>query len=152
MYWLHRQQGLSMLEVMVAVAILGVVGVALMTGLNGAFRAQDISREQVRAENLARAQLEYVREQTYFAAPSNPYIIPPGDDPGAYSVPPPGVVVPQGYEIIVTITQYCDGLGPDGEPGGDSDCYVTADIQMNTVRVSREGKGLVVVEDLKTRR
>ena len=143
MCWLHRQQGLSMLEVMVALAILGVAGVGLMTGLNGAFRAQDISREQVRAENLARAQLEYIREVDYHLD----YNVAETDCiPGC--VPPPGVVVPQGYLITVATDLYCDDTG---EPGFEP-CYNPANIQQNTVRVSREGKGLVVVEDLKTRR
>ncbi len=121
-----------------AVGILGVAGVALLLGMNTAFRSQDISREQVRGENLARAQLEYIRELTF-------------DEDGPYAINP-DASTPSDYSITVTTIDYCDGLGPDGVPGGDSDCYDSADIQKNTVSVFRNGKGLVVVEDLKTRR
>ena len=38
-----------------AVGILGVAGVALLLGMSTAFRTQDISREQVQGENLARS-------------------------------------------------------------------------------------------------
>jgi len=145
---LNRQHGVSMLEIMVAMAILGVAGVALLLGMNTAFRSQDISQEQVRGENLARSQLEYIREQAYFTPPSVPYLIPPGNDPGAYTVPPPVVVIPSDYSITVTTDQYCDGVGD----GGFAPCYDPAEIQKNTVRVFRNGKGLVVVEDLKTNR
>ena len=135
---LNGQHGVSMLEIMVAMAILGVAGVALLLGMNTAFRSQDISREQVQGENLARSQLEYIREQTFITG-------------GSYAINPDAVIPPD-YSITATTTDYCDGLGPDGVPGGDSDCYDPADIKLNTVSVFREGKGLVVVEDLKTRR
>ena len=135
---LNRQHGVSLLETMVAVGILGVAGVALLLGMSTAFRTQDISREQVQGENLARSQLEYIREVPY-------------DEDGPYAINP-DVFIPSDYSITVTTNDYCDGLGPDGVPGGDSDCYEPADIQKNTVKVFRAGKGLIVLEDLKTRR
>lgn len=142
---------MTMLEIMVAVGILGVAGVALLLGLSSAFRAQDISREQVQGENLARAQLEYIRFVDYDLDYNDGCTLNTTPIPGD-CVPPPDTFVPSDYTITVTTNVYCDGLGPDGVPGEDSDCYSPADIQLNTVRVFREGKGLVVVEDLKTRR
>lgn len=131
---LNRQHGVSMLEIMVAMAILGVAGVALLLGMNTAFRSQDISREQVQGENLARAQLEYIREQTFITG-------------GSYAINPDAVIPPD-YSITATTTDYCDGVGD----GVFAPCYDPAEIQKNTVRVFRNGEGLVVVEDLKTNR
>jgi prepilin-type N-terminal cleavage/methylation domain-containing protein len=139
----NRQHGVSMLEIMVAMGILGVAGIALLLSMSTAFRSQDISREQVRGENLVRSQLEYIREQAYFTPPSLPYLIPPGNDPGAYTVPPPVATVPSDYTITVTITQYCDSEGT---------CYDINQIQQNTVRVFRNEEELIAVEDLKANR
>ena len=135
----HRrrgQDGLTLMEMLVSMAILGVIGVGFMSGMTTAFRARDISRERVTAENLARNQLEYIRYVAYDAL-----------DYGA-EVPPPSITVPAGYSITVTTTDYCDGTG---EPGFEP-CYDPANIQKNTVKVSRDGRTLVTVEDLKTRR
>ena len=147
---LHRQHGVSMLEIMVAVGILGVAGVALLLGMNTAFRSQDISREQVRGENLARAQLEYIRFVDYDSNYSDGCTL--NAIPVPVCVPPPDALIPSDYSITVTTSDYCDGLGPDGLPGGDSDCYPSAEIQKNAVSVFRNGKGLIVVEDLRTKR
>lgn len=144
---LRGQRGLTLLEVIVGLAILGAVGVAFMSGLTGAFRAEDITQEHVKAENLARAQLEYIRYCAYYIPPSVPYTLPSGSPPctppvsSPYTVPPPGASIPSGYSITVTVGQYCDATPT---------CYDISQIQKNTVRVLRDGKGLTTVEDLKT--
>lgn len=124
------QEGLTLIEMIVSVAILSVIGVGFMSGMTTAFRARDISGERIIAENLARSQLEYIRYVDY--------------DVLDYDWPP-AITPPAGYTITVTTTQYCDTQSPPV-------CYDPADIQKNTVRVSRDGKTLVTVEDLKTRR
>ena len=116
--------GFTLLEMLVAVAILGLVGVGIMAALGTGFRSQDITREQVRAENLVRGALEEIRNQTYLAS---------------YTLTVP---VPSGYSIAVDTQPYC--LAPD--------CQSDDNIQKNTVTVSRDGKHLVTIEDLKTRR
>ena len=137
---LLKQEGFSLLEVMIALGILGIVGIGFMVGLSGAFRLQDRTIEQVRASNLARGHLEHIRSLAY--------------NPAGYDADmhPPGPFIPQGYSIAVTTSQYCDGLGPDGVPGGASDCYPTSEIQKNTVKVSRDDRVILTVEDLKTKR
>ena len=135
----HRrrgQEGLTLIEMIVSVAILSVIGVGFMSGMTTAFRARDISSERIIAENLARGQLEYIRYIDYDALDYNS------------DVPPPAITVPAGSSITVTTTDYCDDTG---EPGFEP-CYDPADIQKNTVKVTRDGKTLVTVEDLKTRR
>ena len=127
----HAEGGFTLLEVIVALGIFGVVGVAFIIALSSAFQTQDITREQVQGENLARAQLEYIRSQDFVQAPA-PYITPAS-----------GISVPPGYSITVQTTQYVD-------PSGTA--YPVAEIQKNTVTVSRDGKSLVTVEDLKTLR
>lgn len=105
-----------------------------MSALGTAYRAQNINREQVRAQNLARAALEEVRFLAY--------------DPTGYQAEVDAIPRPAGYSITVTTGEYCNGVG---EPGYEP-CFNSNNIQKNTVKVSRDGKGLVTIEDLKTRR
>ena len=127
----HTEGGFTLLEVIVALGIFGVVSVAFIISLSTAFQTQAINEEQVQGENLARAQLEYIRNQVFVEAPA-PYITPAS-----------GITVPPDYDITVQTTVYVDPAGTAYPPG---------DIQKNTVTVSRNGKTLVTVEDLKTRR
>ena len=129
------QGGFGLLEMLVAVGILAMVGVAFMAALGTGYQSQDLTRERVTGENLARAALEKIRSLPYedTAIPS-PY----EDD--LLTVP-----TPVGYSISVTTEDFC---AP--EPG----CLPVTDfnIQKNTVTVSRGGKMVVSVEDLKARR
>ena len=78
-------RGFTLIEVLVALGIFGMVGVAFMLALQGGWNAARISDEQLTAENLARVQLEYIRSEPYFDPGlygGVPYAIPPGSDPG----------------------------------------------------------------------
>lgn len=147
------QRGIGMLETLLALGVLGFVGVAFMTALGVSFKSTDINDEQVTGENLVRTQLEYIRDQDYCLpdpapTPSTPYTIP--TDGGCvaagatYDVPPPGVTLPPGYTITLEIAQYCGG-----EP---EVCYAVAQIQKLTARVFHGGKPVAKIEDLKTYR
>jgi type II secretory pathway pseudopilin PulG len=150
--WLKRPRfarggsGLGLLETVVALGVLGFIGVAFMTALSSSFKGTDITKEQVMAENLARTQLEYIRDQSYCIPPGAPYFIPPGSC-GTYEVPPTGVTLPPRYSIIVGVHEYCDGQGP--EPGG---CYDVQEIQNVTAAVFHDGELVTKIDDLKTNR
>ena len=60
-----RQKGVMLLEVLVGLAILGVIAVAYMNGLTSTFKAIGISQERVAAESLAKSQIEYIKVQDY---------------------------------------------------------------------------------------
>ncbi len=119
-----REQGFSLIEMLVALAILGLVGVAFALALQAALRAEDITGERVTSENLARAQLEEIRNQGFLSSYTS-------------SVP-----VPQGYAIAIDTQPFCTP-----EP-----CTPDGNLQMNTVTVSRGGRTLVRIEDLKAGR
>ncbi len=59
------QKGVMLLEVLVGLAILGVIAVAYMNGLTSTFNAISISQERVAAESLAKSQIEYIKVQDY---------------------------------------------------------------------------------------
>jgi len=60
-----RARGFTMIEVVIAIAIIGIIGVAVMSALATASMTLIIADERATAESLARSQLEYVKSQTY---------------------------------------------------------------------------------------
>ena len=90
---------MALLETLVALAILGLVAVAFLSGLSTAARATFIADEQATAESLARSQMEYVKSQDYSDAPWA-YELPPDTPPNPPSwwdpdAPP---TLPAGYD------------------------------------------------------
>ena len=59
------QRGVALLEILVGLAILGVIGVAFISGMTDTFKAMGISQEKVAAESLAKSQIEYLKVQDY---------------------------------------------------------------------------------------
>ncbi len=59
------QRGVALFEILVGLAILGVIGVAFLSGMTDTFRAIGISQERVAAESLAKSQIEYLKVQDY---------------------------------------------------------------------------------------
>ena len=123
-------RGFTLIEVLVALAILGLVGVGIMSGLRTGLRAQDHNRVEVVGENLARAVLEDIRFEPYL---------------DSYASSTADVPVPSGYSFSVTTEPYCDTGPPPCEPYNN-------DLQKTTVAVSRGVQGVITVEDLKVRR
>ena len=117
------QKGLGLVESLVAVAILGSSAVAFAVALSAgsiAVREQD---QQVMAQSLVQAQLEYVKGYTY--------------EPEATTYP--AVDAPEGYSVSVAV-------GSIPEAGDDTD------IQRITATVSRGGDNILSVEDYKVNR
>lgn len=62
---IKNERGMTLIEVLIALAILGLVAVAFLSGLTTASRALLIADERTTAESLARSQMEYVKSQGY---------------------------------------------------------------------------------------
>lgn len=60
-----NERGFSLIEVVIALLLLGIIGVALLSGLATASKAIYIADERATAESLARSQMEYVKKQPY---------------------------------------------------------------------------------------
>ena len=139
---MSNQRGFSIIETLIAIGIFGVIGVAFITALRTGYSATAVTDEKVTAENLVRVQLEGIRSESYFIPPSVPYLIPPGNDPGAYPVPPSGITPPPEYTLSVEISQFCDSTG----------CHPINEIQQIVARISRVGDLVTSISDLKTNR
>jgi len=125
------QGGLTLVETLVALGILGFIGVGFMTALSTGFRSEAIKEEQVLGHNLVRAALEEIRSQDYLDSAS----------PSPYTITVP---LPAGYSISVDTQDFC---WPPPDP-----CTPDGNLQKNTATVSRDGDIVVTVEDLKARR
>lgn len=97
-----NEKGFGLIEVVIALLLLGIIGVALLSGLATASKALVIADERATAESLARSQMEYVKNQPYAASYSAP--IPQDYVDAGYSVPPIDVDVIKGGLQKITIT------------------------------------------------
>jgi type II secretory pathway pseudopilin PulG len=92
MRWLktfaYREQGITLVETAVALAILGVIVVTFLSGLATTSRATGFVDEQTTAESLAQSQMEWVKnaEYLYGATQYSPAPLPSGKDYINYSV------------------------------------------------------------------
>ena len=59
------EKGFTLIEVVIAIAILGIIAAAFMAALAGASRAIFVADERATAESLARSQMEDVKELDY---------------------------------------------------------------------------------------
>jgi prepilin-type N-terminal cleavage/methylation domain-containing protein len=62
---MKSEKGFSLLEVMLAVALIGIIAVGLLLGFGGASRTMSIADERATAESLLRSQMEYIKNQPY---------------------------------------------------------------------------------------
>ena len=65
-----NSKGFSLVEVLIGLALLGLVAVTLLGGLSTAFKADIIADERSTAQSLAQSQMEYVKSQNYSSAPA----------------------------------------------------------------------------------
>jgi prepilin-type N-terminal cleavage/methylation domain-containing protein len=102
---MKNQAGFAMLEVLVSLALMGIVVAGILSALATSSRATITNDVQTTAQNLAECQMEYMRSQ--------PYDSDVGHDPPTYTVL---ADIPASYSVS------CDAvrLDPD-EDGYDDD-------------------------------
>lgn len=116
---LRGQQGFTLVEILLAVSVLGIVGASIMSGLNVSSRTITTIREITTAESLTRTQTEYIRRCEYDYRKAETTLSDNIDDPTQNYVPvvstadflPSGVICIE-EELIQytykTSTQFCN--------------------------------------------
>jgi len=83
-------RGFSLIEVSIAIALIGVIAIAVLGALSYASTVLISTDRQATAESLAKSQMEYIKNQEYEEAP---------DGGAAPYVEIPGMSIPAGYTI-----------------------------------------------------
>jgi prepilin-type N-terminal cleavage/methylation domain-containing protein len=83
---MEREKGFSLIEVMLAIALLGIIAVAFLGALATGSKAIIIADERATAESLARSQMEYVKNQPYILGATEYDIDPNLTLPDGYAV------------------------------------------------------------------
>jgi len=122
------QKGTTLIEVLIAIAILGVIAVPFLTALSTSSRALIIADERTTAESLVRSEIEYVRSCDY----DNETVSHPASYEHA-DVPSPDY---PGYNVSVDVEALND---PD------------VGIQKITVTVKRDGEVVLITSTYKAR-
>lgn len=86
------QGGFSLIEVLLAVALLGIFAVSVPGALAGASRATISTGQQTTAESLARSQMDYVQSQPYDNVNATPVYAVIEDVTSPYSIVTPMAV------------------------------------------------------------
>jgi prepilin-type N-terminal cleavage/methylation domain-containing protein len=72
---LKTEKGSTLIEILVGIALLGVISVAFLTSLTAASGSLIGTQEHAAAQNIAQSQMEHVKQQL-FAASYNPEPLP----------------------------------------------------------------------------
>lgn len=82
-----RSRGFILIEVLIAIALIGIVAVAILGALSTSSKVLTIADERTTAESLARRQMEYVKNQGYSSTESDePVYQKIGGIPEGYSI------------------------------------------------------------------
>jgi len=91
---MKKEKGFALIGVVIALALLGVVAVAFLSGLSGGSKALSIADERATANNLAETLIENVKNQPYATS---------------YTVPVPAEYTDAGYSAAVDVESLEDG-------------------------------------------
>lgn len=124
---MKNEKGFTLIGVVIALAILGVIAAGFLSGLAGASRALFTADERTTSNNLAESQMEDVKNQDYDYT----------NDPPQYALL---LDIPDGYDIEVAAVR----LDPEGDGFDDDD-----GIQKITVAIDHHGREVMILEDYK---
>ena len=104
---MRNEKGITLIEVIVALAILSIVGLAFLGALSTASNVVFVTDERSTAESLARTEMEYIKSQEYIDY-SDP-------DHGEYGI----ITPPTDYTVELSVIPFDPDTGdPYADLGG----------------------------------
>ena len=142
---LGSQDGFSLPEVVVTIAIVAVAFTAILGGMMVMITSSSLQRKQATADTLVRDAAEWVKDSA-----TNTYLNCAGQN--AYSLS--GVTPPSGYTVVITQVRYWNGVGPSSSaytPTFSSSCpSPDAGLQQITLQASSaDGQAVETVQVIK---
>ena len=124
----NSQKGFLLIEILVGLALMGIIAAGFVNGLSTTFTGVTVSQERVTAESLAKSQIEYIKVQDYIPVAeydpvTNCYEL--------IDIPPD--LVAAGYTVEITSLER--------HPISD-----VIELQSVTVVVKRNGEGKMSIE------
>jgi prepilin-type N-terminal cleavage/methylation domain-containing protein len=105
-----RSRGFTMLEVVIAIALLGIIAISILTSLSAASAALIIADRRATAESLARTQMEYVKHSDY----DNDL----AEDHPEYSLDPQiQTTLPPNFSVVTTAVRLDHDENPNDDDG-----------------------------------
>ena len=146
---MEREKGFSLLEVMLAIALMGIVAVAFLGALGTGSKAIFIADERATAESLARSQMEYVKNQEYIIAVDYDGTLGSGE-----AIYEKITEIPDGYIIMSVdrdnnIVDAIIGVPWDPTPELNQPLVVDVGLQRIKLVVAHHGKELITLEGYK---
>lgn len=133
-----NEDGVSLIETLIALALLGLIAAAFLSGLATTFKAVMISQERVVAESLAKSQLEHIKAQDYITVADYD----PDDPEKCYElIDIPDNLVEQGYDIEISPPETITSRGERG-----------FELQRITAVIKRNGKEMLTISGYKVGR
>ena len=88
---MNSEKGFAIIEILISIALLGIVAAALLSALATTSQASIISNEQAIAESLVRSEIEYIKNCDYQYSATEYPTDPTLTIPDGWAVPPPVV-------------------------------------------------------------
>lgn len=142
---MKNERGIGLIEVLVALAILGIVAAAFLSGLATASKAVLIADVRTTAESLARSQMEHIKNQEYIPVPEGADEVTYqkiGGIPGDYTI--------ESVDHTGTTVGDIKGVPWDSDDGEAEDNEVG--LQRIKLVVKHDGKEVITLEGYKVDR
>jgi type II secretory pathway pseudopilin PulG len=130
----RKESGATLLETLIALAILCLTGMTFLGGLSTAYRAGSLANVRTNAASLARSQMEYVRSQPYINYGDSGH-----EDYGV-------ITAPGEYSIMVDVVPIDPNSGQPLPAGQDNG------VQKVTVILRHNNRAVLTMESYKADR
>ncbi len=137
---IRGQKGISLIETVIALALLGIIAVVFLNGLTTASRVVAMNQERVAAESLAKSQLEHIKSQDYIS------VFRYHADTNCYEeIAIPANLTSVGYNIEISPPEYVIANGENMTAG-----RAGFELQSITIVIKNSGKTVFTLSSYRT--